>query len=65
MKKTETKSGAGSGVSDAQSPVGEVKAAMAGFVSQINGFQAEMRRATDHAGQKIFDAGSPGAECGC
>ena len=42
MRRTETKSRADIAVSDTASPVGEVKAAMAGFVSQINGFQAEM-----------------------
>jgi predicted phage gp36 major capsid-like protein len=43
MKKTETKSRVGEGVSDASSPVGEVKAAMAGFMSDLKGFQDEMK----------------------
>ncbi len=42
MKKTETKSGAGTGVSDTRLPVSELKSAMAGFVGQINDFQADV-----------------------
>lgn len=43
MNKTETKASAGAGVSDGQSPVREMKTAMAGFISDINTFQDDIK----------------------
>lgn len=43
MSKTETKARAGTGAPDGQSPAAEVKTALAGFVSDLGAFQAEMK----------------------
>ena len=43
MSKTETKARAGTDLSDGLSPAAEVKSAMAGFLSDIRGFQTEIK----------------------
>ena len=43
MSKTETKARAGTNLSDGLSPAAEVKSAMAGFLSDIRGFQTEIK----------------------
>ncbi len=43
MSKTETKARAGTGVPDGQSPAAEVKTALAGLLSDLGTFQAEMK----------------------
>ena len=43
MSKTETKARAGTGAPDGQSPAAEVKTALAGFVTDLGAFQAEMK----------------------
>ncbi len=43
MSKSETKARAGTGAPDGQSPAAEVKTAMAGFISEFNNFQSDIK----------------------